>query len=265
MIRERPRAHVLTEAYFNLGIVRQQLGDGAAARTAYYQVVDHAPAHELAPVAYIKIGRSYMDQGEFEQAVSPLRRAVAAAAGTTSQPAAVLALAAAYLLGGNPRAANAVLVEFRAAASLEPFRPTAAFLDALAHYRTATDRRQIKREASDVLAALLAMPDDSVVGPAGLLLTGQAYGELGFVDRMARSYERALPQARGSLAGELTCLTADALTANNQRPAAVKLLQPLAAHAKDPWSARAIFRLAEFAPQDKRPDDCLQQCARCGV
>ena len=43
LIRERPRAHVLTEAYFNLGIVREQLGDGAAARTAYYQVVDRAP------------------------------------------------------------------------------------------------------------------------------------------------------------------------------------------------------------------------------
>ena len=104
---------------------------------------------------------------------------------------------------GNPRAANALLVEFRAAASLEPFRPTAAFLDALAHYRTATDRRQIQREASDVLAALLAMPEDSVVGPAGLLLRGQAYGELGFVGRMARSYERALPYARGSLAGRV--------------------------------------------------------------
>jgi tetratricopeptide (TPR) repeat protein len=262
LIRERPRASVLTEAYFNLGIVRERLDDGAAARAAYYQVVDRAPAHELAPVAYVKIGRSYLDQGEYEQAISPLRRAVAAAAGTTSQPAAVVALAAAYLLTGNPRAANAVLVEFREGTALEPFRPTTAFLDAFAHYRTATDRLQIKREASGVLAALLAMPEESILGPAGLLLMGQAYGELGFGDRMARSYERALPQARGALAGELTCLTADALTANNQRPGAVKLLEPLAAKEGKPWSARATFRLAEIALEDKRPDDCLQQCAR---
>ncbi len=262
LIRERPRASALTEAYFNLGIVRERLDEGEAARAAYYQVVDRAPAHELAPVAYVKIGRSYLDQGEYEQAISPLRRAVAAAAGTTSQPAAVLALAAAYLLTGNPRAANAVLVEFREVTALEPFRATTAFLDALAHYRTAVDRLQIKREASGVLAALLATPEESVLGPAGLLLMGQAYGELGFGDRMARSYQRALPQARGSLAGELTCLTADALAANNQRAAAVKMLEPLAAQEGKPWSARATFRLAEFALEDKRPDDCLQQCAR---
>ena len=108
LIRERPRAHVLTEAYFNLAIVPPAAWRWGGGADGLLPGGGPRPAHELAPVAYIKIGRSYMDQGEFEQAVSPLRRAVAAAAGTKSQPAAVAALAAAYLLDGNPRAANAL-------------------------------------------------------------------------------------------------------------------------------------------------------------
>jgi len=149
---------------------------------------------------------------------------VAAAARTPTQPAVALNLAAAYLLTGNPRAANTTLVDFRELVGQDPYRHTAAFLDALAHYRTITDRRQALREASGLLAALMAAPDDTVLGPVGMLLMGQAYGEIGLVDQMVRCYENALPKAKGALAAETAWILADTLNTNGRRSAAVKLL-----------------------------------------
>ena len=70
---------------------------------------------------------------------------------------AALSLAAAYLLTNNPRAANALLLEYRASILQDPYRRIAIFIDSLARFRTATDRVLAQRDASDLLASLLAL------------------------------------------------------------------------------------------------------------
>ena len=80
------------------------------------------------------------------------------------------------------------------------------FLDTLARFRAATDRRQRQREAGDLLTALLMAHGDPLLGPSGLVLMGQAYQEMGMHEEMVRVYEKALPKLRGPLASELSWL-----------------------------------------------------------
>src|SRR5262249_53098979 len=125
-----------------------------------------------------------------KEALGPLRQAVASANGSAIQPVAVLTLAAAYLLTDNPRAAHAVLLDNREQVMQEAYRPTAAFLDSLARHRG--DFKIGPPEAGGLLAALLAVGDEPVLGPAGRLLMGQAFRELGMTQQMADLYESAL-------------------------------------------------------------------------
>ncbi|HWG43732.1 MAG TPA: tetratricopeptide repeat protein [Gemmataceae bacterium] len=267
LIREWPRTPLVIEAQFNLGLLHTRRSDRAAARQAFYRVVDRAPAHELAPLAYWRIGRIYLDEGDPQQALSPLRRALRSGPGSPTHAAAAITLAAAHLLTDNPRAANTVLLEHRELVSQEHYRNAAAFLDTLARFRAITDRRMRQRESSELLTALLTVRDDPIVGPSGLVLMGQAYQELGMHEEMVRVYEKALPKLRGPLASELLLALADAwyergesaLTAD-KREAALSLYRKVIAGGPSNGARRARLRLAQIALTEKKPQDCLKSC-----
>jgi len=260
LLKEAPRAAVAVEAWYNLGLTEQRLNDGDAARNAFYHVVDRAPAHQLAPLAYLKIGRMHLDDGRPDQAITPLRRALAASPGSSSQPAATVTLAVAYLLVDKPQAANAVLFEQRDQVNLERYHRLAAFLDCLARYRALAEHRRGQRESGDLLASLLALRDDALLGPSGLLLSGQAYAELGLGEQATAAYQKALGTARGTLANEVSYTLAESLFAADKREAAAKLLLSLAASDRTLWAVRARLRLAQAALQEKRPEECLTWC-----
>jgi TolA-binding protein len=265
--REWPRSPLLVEAHYNLGLILYRQGDRAAARQAFYRVVDRAPAHELAPLAYWRVGRIYLEEGEPEQALSPLRRAGSLPSGVwgqggawSAQAAAALTSASAYLLTDNPRAANAVLRENREVVNHDRYRNAAAFLDTLARFRTATDQRRRQREAVDLLAALMAVHDDPLLGPEGLALMGQAYRELGMYQEMTRFYQKALKRLRGPLAIKLTLELADELWAADKQDAATPFYQKLLTEGSSNETRRARLRLAEMALAEKKPQDCLKFC-----
>jgi tetratricopeptide (TPR) repeat protein len=260
LTQEWPRSPLTVEAYYNLGLLRWRQGDRAAARQAFYHVVDRAPAHELAPLAYWRIGRMHLEEGEVEQALSPLRRAVHNGPGSSAQAAAVLSVAAAHLLTDNPRAANAILWEHRELVSRDSYRHVAAFLDTLARFRAITDRRRRQREAADLLAALLTVQEDPLLGPEGLALMGQAYRELGMQEQMVRFYQKALKQLRGPLAATLTLELAEEHWAADKLEAALPLYQKLIAGGPSKEGKRARLRLAEIALVEKKPQDCLKFC-----
>jgi tetratricopeptide (TPR) repeat protein len=260
LTREWPRSPLAVEAHYNMGLLRCRQGDRAAARQAFYYVVDRAPAHELAPSAYWRIGRSHLEEGEAEQALSPLRRAVHNGSGSPAQAAAVLTIAATHLLTDNPRAANAVLCEHRELVSRDSYRNAAAFLDTLARFRAAADRRRRQREAADLLAALLTVRDDPLLGPEGLALMGQAYRELGMQEQMTRLYQKALTKLRGPLASKLTLELAEEHWMADKPEAALPLYQKLIAGEPTKEGKRARLRLAEFALAEKKTQDCLKFC-----
>jgi tetratricopeptide (TPR) repeat protein len=260
LIREWPRSPLVVEGQYNLGLLRKRQGDRPSARQAFYHVVDRAPAHELAPLAYWRIGCIYLEEGDAEQALSPLRRALRSGPGSPAHGAAVVTMAAAHLLTDNPRAANAVLLENRELVAHEHYRNAAAFLDTLARYQAATERRQRQREAGDLLAALLAVRDDPLLGAGGLALMGQAYQELGMQEEMVRVYEKALPLLRGPLAAELALALADAYRNGDRPEEAVKLYGRVIAGGPSGAARRARMRLAEIALADKKPQACLKAC-----
>lgn len=260
LAREWPRSPLLVESHYNLGLLRSHQGDLAAARQAFFRVVDRAPAHELAPLAYWRIGRIYLEEGEVEQALSPLRRAVHMGSGSAAQAAAVLSAAAAHLLAENPRAANAVLREHRELVSRDTYRNAAAFLDTLARFRAATDRRQRQRESADLLAVLLTVQNDPLLGPEGLALMGQAYHELGMSWQMTRLYQKALKKLRGPLASKLTLELAEEHLSANKAASALPLYQKLIAEGPTNEAKRARLRLAEITLAEKKPQECLKCC-----
>ncbi len=264
LAREWPHSPLVVESYYNVGLLRFRQGDRAAARQAFYRVVDRAPGHELAPLAYWRVGRIYLEEGEAEQALSPLRRACSFPGGTgggsPAQAAAALTTAAAHLLTDNPRAANAVLREHRELVSRESYRNAAAFLDTLARFRAATDRRQRQREAVDLLSILLTAADDPLLGPEGLALMGQAYRELGMQEEMMRFYQKALKRLHGSLATKLTLELAEEQWSAGKAEAARPLYQRLVAEGPSNEAKRARLRLAEIDLAGKRSQECLKSC-----
>lgn len=97
LIREQSQSPLRVEAHYNLGLIQQGLGHPEAARKAFYRVVDEGPARGLAAQAYLAVGRSWLEEGRPDQAVSPLRRGLAVGAGSAVQSAIIIHLAASYL------------------------------------------------------------------------------------------------------------------------------------------------------------------------
>src|SRR5262249_15054028 len=128
-------------------------------------------------------------------------------------------------------------------------------------YRNFSDRRP-GREASELLASLLLVHEDPVLGPLGIFLQGQAFRELGMNDQMVALYEKALPQTHGPLARKMSLTLAEYYLTANQRDRARQLFNSLALVPGAKETAQAQLRLAEIALQEKHPDDCLKNCRR---
>jgi tetratricopeptide (TPR) repeat protein len=262
LLAETERAPQVVAAYFNLGLVQRARKDFAASRKALYRIVDGQPGHELAYRAYVQIGWTYLLEGQPSAAVFPLRRALGIAPAARARAEAALTLAATFLLMGNPREANAVLVSGQPQVHQDSYRTTAAFLDALARFRVAAEGKNSRQEAADLLAALLAFQKTPMLGAHGQLLAGQAYKELGMSQPMAKAYERALPAAFGLVADEMMFGLADCLATEGKREAAQKWFQTLATSPKGQWTLTARYRLAALALQGGQPQQCVQACAQ---
>jgi tetratricopeptide (TPR) repeat protein len=239
---------------YNLGLVHKAREDFAAARKAFYRVVDRNPAHELVPGAFCQVGWTHLLEGQPAEALHPLRRAVACG---PAHSEAVVTLAAAELLNGNPGEAHSVLEAARARVSQEPWRTTAALLDALARGAG----KQSRQENTDLLAALLGLQKHNPLGVIGLLLAGRAYAELGLPAERAKVFEAALVKATGPWADEMRFGLAEHYCAFGKREAGRKLLEIQAAQQAGKWSRAARLLLASLALQDNQPQQCLTACA----
>lgn len=257
--RDLPRDGQAIVAQYNLGVLLRKLGKDPQARTAFYRAIDHSPRHELAAAAYLRIGQMYLDVGNYQQALQPLRQAIKGSLGGAYEPAAVVHLAAAHLLAGDPHSANATLRAHREPAGRPPLRNTAAFLDALSRFRTTRPSRTAT-EGGDLLSALLALPEESLLGTPGMLLHGQAYRDMGMADKMAEVYRRALKKNRGALLDEMSFALAHQLYSNGARSEALAMFQELAKKEKGRWGRAAKLSLAEISFNDKRTAECLATC-----
>jgi len=259
--REWPRTSEAVAAAYNLGLAQTRLGHPAEARQALFRLVDQAPAHELTPLAYWQIGRLFLEEdNDALRAIAPLRRAVATSLGSAAQPAAAVLLALAYIEENNPRAAIALLLQYREAVTASPYCEAAGFLNAYARYRSAADAQERERQAGDLLAAMLLLHDPTPLGSAGQLVLGRAYHDLGMVDQTARLYQAILPGLHGPVAAEMAYNLADALEQSEHHDDAVRAWTSLATSGTSHWHRLARFRLAELAFDRGQTAVCLDHC-----
>lgn len=277
LLREESSSQSVAEASYNRGLMLRHLTKVpkhlSTARAAFYHVVDQMPGHELVPWAYWQIGRTHLEEGEPQQALAPLQRAVSASTQPGLRPAAVIALAGGHLLVGNPRAAHSLLAGNVESVRQEPYLATAAFLEALARFRAA-DPKQAARERRNLLATLKAVPEDNVLGPISKLLVLQAYAQMGMSEDMSAYYDRCLrlkgeARPRGAIAAEMCYALAESLYAAEKWSAAKKQFASLVAMREGKWVALARFRLAAIALQESQLSDadklypidyCLETC-----
>ncbi len=260
LLGQTPRGRVPAEAYYNLALVRTMMGDRPQARDAFYQVTDRAPGSELALLAYLQIGRQYLDENDPNAAMRPLRRALGAPPGSAKRPAAALMLAAASLLTDNPRAAYTTLAEIGAGLNEEAFRRPAALLDALSRYRAGGDSREAVNELADLLAALLDYREEEpILGTAGLLLAGRAYRDLGMIPEMVGLYERSGQKTESVVRQEIAVELGEFYFEKDDRQEARRRFEPFAA-AGGKRAAQAEQRLAWLDLRDRHLDDSIRRC-----
>ena len=257
------RTPLVVEANYNLGMVRMKLGWNEKARFAFYAARDHAPGHELAPLCWFQIGRSFLYDGDSMQAVKPLREALSLSQGTPTEPAAAVTLAAAYLLNDAPKDASRAVREHRDPVGQPPYRATALFVDAYGAYLSVNKGKASAQEASDLLAALWGLEQkETVLGPIGPLLIGRAYRDLDRPEDMIAVYKKALPAVKGPLAAEMSYQVAEDFYRHNNRAEARKLYLPLANEKDGRWTVTAQLRLARIALDENRPMEALQMCRK---
>ena len=260
LISETGRSGHSSAAYFNLGLVQRARKDHVAARKAFYRVADRSPGHDLAPRAFVQIGWTFMMDGQPLEAIFPLSQALATAPAGPARSEAVIALAAAHLLNGNPCEANAALLAGREHLNAEPWRTTAAFLDALARFRVVAGTKTTRMDATDLLASILPFQDRPALGAIGRLLVGQAYKDLGMGQEMAKVYEDALSTTAGPIGEEMCFGLADHRFREGKQESALKLFNSLAVLQQGKWVCAARLRLAAIALQEGHAQECLSAC-----
>ena len=228
IIRESQTSPYVSPAHFNLALLHQGKQDMAAARAAFFRVIDHTPGHELALKAYIRVGQSFLEEDDAKEGIVHLRHALATAPHSPHHGHAVVALTAGYLLSDQPDKARTVLAKERALLQTSPCKATAAFLDAYAQFQLAKESSQARREASDLLSTLWRDQDKTVLGPLGDYLLAQAYRDLGFWSHAEQLLRQAGKQARGSLEKAVELSLADTLLQQQNREEGERLLVKLA-------------------------------------
>ena len=259
LLQEHPRSRLTLEAAFKRGALLQQAGKYPEAQKAFFQVADEAPGHPLTPHALLRIGRMRLEAGELQKAVSILKRSHALATDVPTRAVAALTLGAALALSEQPRATTELLSNHREPFQVESCRQSAAFLAAYARHRSAAQAKQVRREDTELLAALMAWQDDAFQGGLGQLLKGLAYADLGMLEQVVPILEKALPHEQGPLAREMTFRLADALARTKKTAEATRLFTELA-ESKGPWSHQAHFELATLDLQGDRIQSCLDRC-----
>ncbi|HEV3439917.1 MAG TPA: hypothetical protein VG122_21295, partial [Gemmata sp.] len=132
----------------------------------------------------------------------------------------------------------------------------ADFFESLLRYRNSPSETRGKRVAD----ALLAIGEGRLLGPAGFLLAGQAYREIGRYDRAAGLYDAAVELVRGPLAVRMTFEAAERYDQLDLRVEARKRYTVVAAVDQETWGLKAELRLADLAIRDRHGEECIRRC-----
>jgi tetratricopeptide (TPR) repeat protein len=248
-------------AEYNLGLVCLRQHDPVRARELFLRVVDRNSRDEFAGLGWWWTARSWLDSGDEQAAVKPLKTATKNPTPSV-QAAATLGLSTIHLLSGADADAHKALQNGpRTALRLPAFHEEAAFLDALARFRLARlVRPRPLGESEDLLWALLRGPKQPLLGPAGIYLRGVALHELGLDSRMVDYLTEQLPSVSGPWTSRITMLVAEQQFRTGNLDAARELYLSLGTATESETGFNARLRLAEIALQKENPVECLTLC-----
>jgi tetratricopeptide (TPR) repeat protein len=259
VLQEPKDAPYALAAYYNRAQLHLRRKAIILARKDFFHAIDQTPGHELAVRAYLRIGQLYLDDENTPEAIAQLRRGQAMGARSPYQPMITLTIAATYLAQGQPDEARRAMEAHRAVLHQEPYRNTAGFLDCYARYQIARANGAVRREATDLISTLWQNQDKSFLGPLGLSLLAQAYGDLGFWEQAEGLLRRAAAEKRGALTISIEYKLAETLLLQNQRQKAQPIFEKIAASSSRRRN-HANYQLARLDLQDQKWKECAAKC-----
>ena len=257
--REMPGSPFTLCAHVNIAAVHLRKGDYVQTRAWLFRAVDQSPGHDIAMRARIRIGRLYLEEENNIEAITHLRRARNLGPQSPYLPETILALAVAHLKNGEPEAARNLLSKDRALFQKDAGKSEFAFLDTLAAYAIAKESPTAKRQASELLGALLRDAETTRLGAVGHLLFAQAYVELGFTEPAESWIRKAAKLPTGPLRPAIDFALAELLTKQDRRDDAAPLFKKLVDD-KTRYQGRARHQLARIDFHAKRYAECVESC-----
>ncbi len=259
--REFPYSPFVTEANYNRGLIHVRRQEIEPAVKAFFAAVDQAPGHELALRAYLRIGVLYLEEERLSEAILPLRRAQSLAPGSPFQPLATLSLVGAYLKMNNPAQARIAMIGARSSLYKEPYKGTAAILDAYARYLLAKGNKNHYAEATDLLGTVEQYKGSMLLGPIGQYFLAEAFLELGFGSRAESILAKAEKEATGPITHPLTYRRGEVLLTLLQRKKAATCFESLQ-KSESTYRLPAMFYLARIDQMEKRWNECAKRCSQ---
>lgn len=261
-LRQFPRSDARVGVHFNLAKTRLRSGNRDEAMQHFYHVVDQAPAGRLQPIAFLYLGRLYLEDDQAKRAIRPLTRSLASAQDDALRATAAIALASAYLLLENPHAANRILMTHRSAFGQGPHYDQAALLAALARHQAASTAGQVERKGRPLLDAATHVEGGDFFGAYGFVILAEAYQRLGLFEAVQSTLLQGLEVVpRGGLRSRMMYALADYHHDAGNMVKCKELLATLAIDDADQaWAGRAKLRLAEVLGAEGDDEQCLALC-----
>jgi tetratricopeptide (TPR) repeat protein len=202
------------------------------------------------------LGRANLDTGNttaarrsFHRAMEGNSRKAASAAG--------LGITACAFLDGEDEEAREILRSFRPF-NWESHAAILEFFQVLLRYKTDPSDMRGQR----VVEALMAIGEGRSLGPAGYLLAGQVYREIGRYDRAAGLYDAASEIVSGPLALRMKFEAAERYDELDIRKEAQRRYRVVAAVDRETWGPKAELRLADLALRDHQWEECIGRCRK---
>ncbi len=259
--RRMGRADSLASVRFNESKALLQLNQRQKARESLFRVVDQSRGRPIEAVAYVYLGRLCLENHEIDDATRYLARGL-----TLSRDQSVLAvgsvtLASAYLLDGNPQAANQTLVENRASLVSEPSRTNASFVSALARYLATRSDSERLRRGRELTTSLAAVDPGRFFGSIGFVVVADAYEELGLPEQQEMVLQKGIESTSShTLRDEMMYRLATRLAEAGRFQESDDWYQRLATESQSSWSRAGMLGHAEMALATKRYEECLAYC-----
>lgn len=251
----------MSTVWFNQAKTRLQMNQITDAREAFFRVVDLARGKSIQSVAYIYLGRLFLEGLEVDEGNRHLARGLSRARDDESRGIGAITLAAGYLMADNPVAANQTLLDHRGKLRQEPYESSAVFLSALARFRATLEPRDRLRRGHELTSSLSAVEPERFFCAAGPLLIGAAYGEIGLPRQRLAVFQRAIEHTRPcDLRKKLVLTVATDLIDAGQIEMGSDHYRQLADGSGTRWDFLARFELAGLAYKESDDDACLARC-----